>query len=153
MNMTNLIPKCIGNIYFNDYQPIKDLFQSVSLTLKDDIHYYNHREGVIVPKEFLSDELWNAITWIQMKFWDITRNIVADVHKRKDSKTVVTNYFNGNYNFLWDNKPKPPNDISSPPKEAFDLVEGFIFINKNHEIPESIKRMMDEEEAERLLEG
>lgn len=151
--MTNLIPKCIGNFYFNNYHSIKDLFQSVSLTLKDDIYYYNHREGVIVPKEFLSDELWNAITWIQMKFWNITRNIVAGVHKRKDSKTVVTNYFNGNYNFLWDNKPKPPNDIFSPPKEAFDLVEGFIFINKYHEIPESIKRMMDEEEAERLLEG
>ena len=153
MNMTNLTPKCIGNICFNDYQPIKDLFQSVSLTLKDDIHYYNHIEGVIVPKEFLSDELWNAITWVQMKFWDITRNIVASVHKRKDSKTVVINYFNGNYNFLWNNKPEPPDNIANPPKEAFDLVEGFIFINKYHEIPETIKRMMDEEEAEKMLEG
>lgn len=144
--MTNLTPKCIDNIYFNDYQPIKDLFQSVSLTLKDDIHYYNYREGVIVPKEFLSDELWNAITWIQMKFWDITRNIVANIHKRKDSKTVVTNYFNGNYSFSWESE-------FEPPKEAFNLVEGFIFISKNHEIPESIKRMMDEEEVEKILEG
>ncbi len=43
--------------------------------------------------------------------------------------------------------------ILEPPKEAFNLVEGFIFINKYREIPESIKRMMDEEEAEKMLEG
>jgi hypothetical protein len=43
--------------------------------------------------------------------------------------------------------------LCEPPDEAFDLVEGFIFINKNHEIPESIKRMMDEEKAERMLRG
>ena len=144
--MTNLTPKCVDNIYFNDYHPAKDLFQSISLTFKEDIHYYNPREGVIVPKEFLGDELWNAITWIQMKFQDITRKVVAAVHKQKDSKTVVTNYFNGNYSFSGESE-------FEPPKEAFDLVKGFIFINKYREIPESIKRMMDEEEAEKMLEG
>ena len=72
---------------------------------------------------------------------------MAAEHKQENSKIVVSNYHYG-YHVYHDN-----NCVDKPPKEAFDLVEGFIFINKNHEIPESNKRMMDEEKAERMLRG
>lgn len=146
MNMTNLTPRCINNIYFNDYHPFRDLFKSVSLTLKNDMHYYNPLDSEVVPRQFLSDDLWEAISWIQNRFFEDTVNVLSDEHKKVGSNTVVVNHYNSDYTIS-------SNTLFKPPDEAFDLVEGFIFINKNHEIPESIKRMMDEEEAERMLRG
>lgn len=146
MNMTKLQPRCVDNIYYNNYYKYQDLLESVGLTLKGDSRYYIGSQ-IIVHKASLNDELWDAITWIQKRFWKITRPVIATEHKKENSRTVVSNFYYGSQVFEHDKYE------TEPPKEAFDLVEGFIFINKNHEIPESIKRMMDEEEAERMLRG
>ena len=145
--MTNLKPRCCSNIYYNNFYKYRDLLESVGLTLKYDTRYYTI--GVeIVSQASLSDELWDAITWIQRRFWKVTKDIMAAEHKQENSKIVVSNYHYGYHVYHYNN-----NCADKPPKEAFDLVEGFIFINKYHEIPESIKRMMDEEEVEKILEG
>lgn len=145
MNMTKLQPRYNANIYYNNCHTSRDLLESVGLTLKNNIHYFT-TGSVEVPRQFLSDELWEAITWIQLKFYAVTIYTLGGIYRRKDSNIVVANYRNGISVHGFETMDKPP-------KEAFDLVEGFIFINKNHEIPETIKRMMDEEEAERMLEG
>lgn len=72
---------------------------------------------------------------------------MAAEHKQENFRTVVSNLYYGSQVYKHDKY------VNEPPKEAFDLVEGFIFINKYREIPESIKRMMDEEEAEMMLRG
>lgn len=146
MNMTNLEPRCCSNIYYNNFYKYQDLLESVGLTLKYDANYYTI--GVeIVSQASLNDELWDAITWVQRKFWKLNRKVLAKEHRQSGSKTVVSNRHYG-YKMY-----EHSTYISEPPKEAFDLVEGFIFINKYHKIPETIKRMMDEEEAEKMLEG
>lgn len=143
--MTKLQPRRVDNIYYNNYHTSRDLLESVGLTLKNDIHYYT-KGSVDVLRQFLSDEVWEAINWVQLKFYATTIYTMGGIYRNKESNIVVANYRNGISvrGFETSNK---------PPKEAFDLVEGFIFINKNHEIPESIKRMMDEEKAERMLKG
>lgn len=146
MNMTKLQPRCVDNIYYNNYYKYQDLLESVGLTLKGDSRYYLGSQ-IIIPKAGLNDELWDAITWVQKRFWKITRLVIAAEHKQENSKTVVSNCYYGSQVYEHDRYE------DEPPKEVFDLVEGFIFINKYHEIPESIKRMMDEEEVEKILEG
>lgn len=146
MNMTKLQPRCVDNIYYNNYYKYQDLLESVGLTLEGDSRYYIGN-SVLVHENNLSDELWDTITWIQKRFWKITRPVIAAEHRQENSRTVVSNFHYGSQVFEHNEY------VDEPPKEAFDLVEGFIFINKNHEIPESIKRMMDEEEAEKMLEG
>lgn len=145
MNMTKLQPRYCSGIYYNNYHTNKDLLRSVGLTLKNDIHYYTIGSEDI-PRQFLNDELWEAITWIQIKFYALTIDVIGGIFRKKDSSTAVTNYLNGVSVYWYET-------LNEPPDEAFDLVEGFIFINKYREIPESIKRMMDEEEAERMLRG
>lgn len=145
MNMTNLEPRCCSNIYYNNYHTSRDLLESVGLTIKNNI-YYCTIGSVEVPRQFLSDELWEAISWIQLKFYAVTIYTLGGIYRRKDSNIVVTNYRNSISVHGFETMDKPP-------KEAFDLVESFIFINKYHEIPETIKRMMDEEEVEMMLEG
>lgn len=63
MNMTKLQPRYCSGIYYNNYHTNKDLLRSVGLTLKNDIHYYTIGSEDI-PRQFLNDELWEAITWI-----------------------------------------------------------------------------------------
>lgn len=146
MNMTNLEPRYCNNIYYNSFYKYKDLLESVCLTLKCDIRYYT-TDSERIYKTNLSDELWEAITWIQKKFWKLNRKAETGEHRQDGSNTVVSNFHYGAHPY------EHNTSIPKPPKEAFDLVEGFIFISKNHEIPETIKRMMDEEEAEKMLEG
>lgn len=149
MNMTKLEPRCIDTIYYDDYYPNKDLLKSVGITLKNYIHYYT-TGSTRVPRQFLSDDLWEAISWIQLKFYELTINVVGDRYKKKDFDTVIVTYHNGASAHI---RTYGYEVLDYPPDEAFDLVEGFIFINKYREIPESIKRMMDKEEAEMILRG
>lgn len=144
--MTKLEPRCIDYIYYNNFFKYQDLLESVGLTLKGNSRYYLGGQ-ITVPKASLNNELWDTITWIQIKFWKLTRPVIAAEHKQENSKIIVSNCYYGSQIYEHDRY------IDKPPKEAFDLVKGFIFINKNHEIPETIKRMMDEEEAEKMLEG
>ena len=111
--MTKLQPRCTNHIYYNNCYVYEDLLESVGLTLKNDFQYYKGN-SVIVSKASLDKELWNAITWIQKRFWKLTRPVMAAEHKQENSKIIVSNYNNGSQVYKHDAY------TFEPPKEAFD---------------------------------